>query len=262
MGTSNAWNALGALALTTMIIGAPGALAQRPGGNLPGGGPDGDPGRRGFGDPAQMFERADVNKDGKITADEFRGPEELFTQLDKDKDGSLTPEEAGGLRDIIAQRFNPIDRLKTDLGATDEEWQVLQPRIQAVMELRAKTMPPTGPGMGFLGGRGPEGPGRPGEMRGPARREGPDGMRPERGREDRPRLGLGGGVLQPMPEAIALQKAIDDKSTSDENLEKALKAYRNAQKTNEAELAKARNELRDIVTVRQEAVLVARGILD
>ena len=40
-------------------------------------------------DPAQM----DVNNDGKISKEEWKGPADLFTRIDADKDGYITREE-------------------------------------------------------------------------------------------------------------------------------------------------------------------------
>lgn len=42
---------------------------------------------------ARMFERKDVNKDGRISRDETRMPERWFTSADANKDGALTREE-------------------------------------------------------------------------------------------------------------------------------------------------------------------------
>ena len=60
-------------------------------------------GRRGGFDPAQMFERSDANKDGKLSREEL--PERLrdrMERLDTDKDGSVTLEE---FRANIRQAF-------------------------------------------------------------------------------------------------------------------------------------------------------------
>ena len=59
-------------------------------------------GRRGF-DPAEMFERSDANKDGKLSREEL--PERLrdrMDRLDTDKDGAVSLEE---FRTNIRQAF-------------------------------------------------------------------------------------------------------------------------------------------------------------
>ena len=52
--------------------------------------------RRGSGGPpdfARLLERADTNRDGKLSRDEFRGPAALFERLDRNRDGQLTRDE-------------------------------------------------------------------------------------------------------------------------------------------------------------------------
>jgi len=40
------------------------------------------------------FEQDDVNNEGKVTKDEFKGPDDLFDKLDANGDGEITKEEA------------------------------------------------------------------------------------------------------------------------------------------------------------------------
>jgi hypothetical protein len=68
------------------------------------------------------------------------------------------------------------------------------------------------------------------------------------------------GIQQ--PEAEALSAAADSESTSNTDLKDKLKAYREAQKKTQDELKAAREKLRKVLTLRQEAKLVVMGILD
>jgi len=65
----------------------------------------------------------------------------------------------------------------------------------------------------------------------------------------------------PSPEAEALQKAIDSKAGAAE-LKAAMAKYREARKANEAKLAKAQEELRAVLSVRQEAIALSMGLLN
>lgn len=190
------------------------------------------------------FDRMDQNSDGVVTAEEFGGPAERFARLDADGDGKLTREEMrssfqrqrgegwdpGRWRDMMNER------MKETLGASDEEWAVLQPKIEKINELRM----PMATGMMFGGfgmrGRGGDGDGNRG-----------------------PRAGFGG---EPAPEAAALQEALDNQNTSAESLQEKLDAFRKAAADREAKLKEAREELRELVTPRQEALLVLNGTLD
>jgi len=127
------------------------------------------------------------------------------------------------------QRMN--ERLKSSLKVTDEEWNAIQPLITKVQDKQAASM------MGRFGGFGGRG-----------------------GRGD------GGGGDQPArpgaAESKALREALENESTSADDLKAKLTAVREQRKKAEAELTAAREELRKVLTVRQEAALVAAGMLE
>ena len=134
------------------------------------------------------------------------------------------------------------DRIKTNLKATDDEWAVIQPLLQKVIDLRM-----AGRGGGFGGGgRRGGGPGGPGGGNN----------------------GGGGGNPPPAPtgpgaaEAQALSTALDSDSTSNDDIKAKLAALRDARKKNAADLQTARENLQKVLTLRQEAVLVNMGILE
>lgn len=54
-------------------------------------------GQRQF-DPAAWLARFDVNADGKVTRDEFRGNDQVFARLDNNGDGAITPDELGAMQ--------------------------------------------------------------------------------------------------------------------------------------------------------------------
>ena len=126
-----------------------------------------------------------------------------------------------------------MSRIQEQLNTTDAEWTAMKPLVadvfKAQMKSRAGMM-----GM-FRGGRGGRGPGGPG---------GP------------------GGMSASQPEAEALAAATDSESTTNAELKDKLKAYREAQKKTQEELKTAREKLRKILTLRQEAKLVVMGLLD
>jgi hypothetical protein len=64
-----------------------------------------------------------------------------------------------------------------------------------------------------------------------------------------------------MPEAEALQKAIDNHASKAE-LRAALAKYVEARKQKQAELEKAQADLRQVLTLHQEGTMLLMGILD
>ena len=132
-----------------------------------------------------------------------------------------------------------MDRLKEELEVTDDsEWKAMEPMVQAVMDARMATM--SGMGRGMFGGQ---------------RRRGGDGGG---NNGDQPRRGPFG--QQSSPEADALQKAIDAKAPKAE-IKAALEKFEASRKAKQAELEKAQEQLRKVLTSRQEAIATLNGLL-
>jgi hypothetical protein len=141
--------------------------------------------------------------------------------------GNFDPEQ---MRQRMMERYREALEVKND-----DEWKVLEPRIVKVSEARRDAG-------GFGGGRGFGGPRR-------------EGGGEQGGGGERRRFGG-----EPNPDAEALQKAIDAKAPADEVKAKLAK-YRESRKAKEAELAKAQDELKKVLSVRQEATAVLMGLL-
>jgi hypothetical protein len=136
-------------------------------------------------------------------------------------------------------------RLREQLGATEQEWKVLGPRVLKVQEL-SRQVEGRGGMFGAFGRRGGFGGrgGRPG---------GPGGDRPG----------------APQRELTAVERAqeqlrtvLDNSESTPEQIKAQLTALRTAKEKTKQELAAAQQELRKIITIRQEAILVMMGTLD
>ena len=130
-------------------------------------------------------------------------------------------------------------RLQEELGATDEEWKALGPKIEKVRTLSRLVGEDAGVG------------GMPG---------GPGGM-PGRAMFTR-NLDPNAKPAEIETKSQALQTLLSDKQAKPEAVATALKAYRDARGKTLQDLAKARQELKDLLTVRQEAQLVTMAILE
>ncbi len=134
-------------------------------------------------------------------------------------------EEGGGRRrrDPAQMRQRMMERMKESLGATDEEWAVISPRLEKVMTSRTAAM---------------------------ARRVG--------------RRGAGEEVeLTPVQQAAQeLQTVLDDQASTAEQVVAKLTAYREAREKARQELAVAEEELREVLSAKQEARMVLTGMLD
>jgi hypothetical protein len=135
--------------------------------------------------------------------------------------------------DPAAMRERYMNGIKERLGATDDEWKVLQPKIEKVMAARDSR------GGGFTGGRS------------------------GRDRGGSSNTNAAAGEQSAVAKASAdLRAALEDKSMSAEEITKRLTAYREAREKSRADRAAAQKELKDVLSARQEAVLVSSGLLD
>lgn len=140
-------------------------------------------------------------------------------------------------RGQFMERF--LERMRENLGASVEEWSVLKPMIVTITE-KQSAMRRTG-----RGGFGAFGGGRGGDN---------DGDR--RGRDRRGSRGDGDSGSN----TNSLREAVESGDAN--KIKKELASYRAVQKKRAAELKKAREELRQVVTLKQEATLVLWGLLD
>ncbi|MCX6940243.1 MAG: hypothetical protein NTX09_05810 [Verrucomicrobia bacterium] len=132
--------------------------------------------------------------------------------------------------------FDPAqmqERLREQFGVTDDaEWTLISERLTKLSEIRRSAG-------GSMGRGGPGGPG--GGSGGPSSRGG--------------RGGPSGN-----PEQDSLRAAITEK-LPDAEVKSRLDRLREVRKQNEAKVAKAQEELRAVLSVRQEAVAVMFGLL-
>jgi len=156
------------------------------------------------------------------------------------------PKAAPGGRDPAAMqarmdqfRQQMSDRMKQTFGATDEEWKIIQPRIEKVQTLSRQSR-----GGGFGGGRGGPGGGRGGPG-------GPGGGQPS----DQPQSAVDKASAD-------LQKVLDNKDAPVEEIKAALGALRAARAAAKKELEAAQKELREVLSLRQEGQGVRMGLLE
>jgi hypothetical protein len=154
----------------------------------------------------------------------------------------------GGNFDPAQMRQRMADQMKQQLGVSDAEWKVMEPRLMKVMDLNRQAS---------AGGRGMFG------MMGGGRRGGPGGPG-----------GAGGGGQQGAPQpppadqtaveraTAQLRTTLENQSASPEDIKKQLTAVREAREKAKQELAVARQDLKQILTMRQEAQCVLMGILE
>ena len=190
----------------------------------------------------------------------------LFTSA-----GNLQAQEPSpGNFDPAQMRQRMLDRLREQFEVKDDsEWKLISVRITKVFDLRRGLGGPGGmggfgPRGGFRGGPGgPEGQGGPPPQMGG---QGPDGAQFQGGPGGGPGGfpggpgGPGGFGREPNPELDALRTAIDAKATNAE-LKTRMAQLREARKKKETDLEKAQEDLRQILSVRQEAIAVTMGLL-
>jgi hypothetical protein len=153
---------------------------------------------------------------------------------------NMDPQE---IQKVIQQRM--METYRERLEVTDDaEWKLIEERVSTVTQARMATLTDGGGLMGF-GGMG----GRPGGF-------GPGGGGPPGGGR-----GLQSLFGQPSAEVQALQQAIEAKAPAAE-IKAKLAKLQEIRKQKHAELVKAQNELRQLLTPRQEAIAVLMGLLE
>ena len=180
------------------------------------------------------------------------------------------PPEGGPGGGDFRQRMN--ERLKTALKASDEEWGVIQPLLEKVQDKQRDAMTNRFGGM-MRGGGGERG----GDREGGRRRErggdnnnnnaqanaqgGDNNNRGDnnRGGGDRPRRDWRPATS---PEGEALTSTLQNDNASVNDIKTKLAALREQRKKSTAELETAREDLKKVLNMRQEAVLVLAGMLD
>jgi len=119
-----------------------------------------------------------------------------------------------------------MERYRENLGISVAEWKVVQPKVQAVMDNRISG---TSGMMSFFGGRG------------------------SRGRGD------SSSEKTPTSE---LRDLLEKENPSKGEIKAKLAAYRADRKAREAKLKKAQEDLRQLLTLKQEAQAVLSGLLN
>jgi len=160
-------------------------------------------------------------------------------------------------RDSDQRRQMSSDSLRETLKFSEEEWQVIEPRVQKVMVLSIQS---SGVGgrkgrpMGAFGkqpSKGMDVEGRAGGPSGKTARDEPgDRQRPQR---EQTELGL---LLQD------LNSVLQDEEAATSQIKEKLAAVRSAREESKLELARAQAELKELLTIRQEAILVMMGLLN
>jgi len=145
---------------------------------------------------------------------------------------NMDPQE---IQKFIQQRL--METIRERLEVTDDaEWKIIEERLSKVTQARMATLAEGG-GLAGFGGMG-------------AGRGGAGGGR-----------GLQSLFGQPSAESQALQQAIDAKASVTE-IKARLAKLQEVRKQKQATLVKSQNELRQVLTLRQEAILALMGLID
>jgi hypothetical protein len=166
----------------------------------------------------------------------------ICQEAQEDRGDQQQQDRGRNQRDPGQMRQRMMDRMKDTLGATDEEWKALEPKVEKVMTL---SMDARG---GMMMGRGMMGRGRGGRDA---------TSRPARESQTQP---------QPQSEVAkatqALTTVLDKSEAAPEEIKTALANLRDAKAKAKVELETAQKDLREVLSVRQEARLVMMGLLD
>ena len=157
----------------------------------------------------------------------FAHPQCLMAQSASPAPAASPAASTGDKTADYLQRVN--DKIKATLKATDEEWPVIEPllfKVETAQRLAS-------------------------------------GRASSTSRKSRTGASADASGSRPgLPEADALKTALDSDGTSTDEIKARLQAFRDARKRAIADLEQAREDLKQVLTLRQEAALVQMGILD
>jgi hypothetical protein len=156
--------------------------------------------------------------------------------------GNSLMAQGRGNFDPAQMKQDRIDRTRDQLEIKDDtEWKAIEPMVGKVVDAQMEVMSSRmGGGFGGRGGR---------RNRGGDTNAAPATTRPART-----------GPFEPSAAVTALKEAIDAKAPAAE-LKTKMEAVRTERKAKEAKLETAEEELKGVLTARQEAIAVANGLL-
>jgi len=191
--------------------------------------------RQAMSDPRQVQEVLRMMESDAVQQ-YFRDPQkimELMTEINPEQIRQVMQSiDPSILRKAAMARY--MERLRTQLGASEEEWKVLGPKVENLMQAQQEVRAGIRgiPGGGFGGGRG----------------------------------GFVGANPSPATEveeaAVALREAARDPDVPARDTSLALKDYRAARAKARQRMADAERELKELLTQRQEAILLMNGLLE
>jgi len=154
---------------------------------------------------------------------------------------TFAQQQGRGNFDPAQARAQMEARMKEQLGVSDDEWKVLQPKVEKVMTAQRDAQ------AGGFGGRGGGGGRRGGGAGGGG--------------------GAAGGADAQPQSAVAKARAdlatvLQDQNASAQEINAKLTALRDARAKAKATLEAAQKELKEVLTARQEAVFVSMGQLE
>ena len=208
-------------------------------------------------DPPTAFDAQKFEDQGRQLLEQFQqpgaDPQQLMQQAGqmmqqfREQTAGMTPEQIDQIRTQMMQHLQPLiiksmpkiiqgmrkgfmDRLKQQLGCTEEEFAVIQPGLQKVIDCsQVLAMANRGGNRGGFGGMA---------------------------------MGIP-GQASPLALAMAdLQATLDDTNSSASTIHDKMEAVRKAKAAALHDLEVARAELRTLLTIRQESVLVTNGLLE
>jgi hypothetical protein len=138
--------------------------------------------------------------------------------------------------DPAQMRERYMNQIKEQLASPDDEWKLIQPKLEKVLTAQRDTR--SSRGFGNRGGR---------------TRGGNNGDNQNNNNQPQ------SAVAQASED---LRKAVEDKGSSPEELTKKIATLREAREKAKADLASAQKDLRELLSARQEATLISNGILD